>query len=132
MLKIIKTIVRFGIVGLGGVFVNLACFQICIFLSSPVWLASIGGFLAGASSNYTLHRMWTFKTKGNPLKSVIAALLALGISATVTTGTEHFWSILPALAQFLGILVSFPVNYLAHRHWVFEPLKEEPFGRIDS
>jgi len=57
---------KFGIVGFSGVFVDFGVTYVCKeWIKIQKYLANSIGFIAAASSNYILNRIWTFKSQ-NP------------------------------------------------------------------
>jgi len=76
---------KFGAVGLSGVFVNFGVTYICKeWLKWNKYLSNILGFIVAASTNYLLNRIWTFESN-NPqigveyVKYFVIALVGLGI-----------------------------------------------------
>jgi len=58
--------IKFGIVGFSGVFVDFGVTYVCKeWLKIQKYIANSMGFIAAASSNYILNRIWTFKSQ-NP------------------------------------------------------------------
>jgi putative flippase GtrA len=57
---------KFGIVGFSGVFVDFGVTYVCKeWIKIQKYVANSIGFIAAASSNYILNRIWTFKSQ-NP------------------------------------------------------------------
>ena len=76
---------KFGVVGLSGVFVNFGVTYVCKeWLKWNKYLSNILGFVVAASTNYLLNRIWTFESS-NPqigmeyVKYFGIALVGLGI-----------------------------------------------------
>jgi putative flippase GtrA len=76
---------KFGVVGLTGVFVNFGVTYVCKeWFKWNKYLSNILGFVVAASTNYLLNRIWTFESS-NPqigveyVKYFAIALVGLGI-----------------------------------------------------
>ena len=76
---------KFGVVGLSGVFVNFGVTYVCKeWLKWNKYLSNILGFIVAASTNYLLNRIWTFESN-NPqigveyVKYFGIALVGVGI-----------------------------------------------------
>lgn len=122
---------RFLLVGASGVVVNLLVMWLTLRLTSYVDVASLAGIEASILSNYTLHETFTFrhffrrdcKERGAlrrllyyhraSLASIITTYLSMRILVTIT-------SINPLIAQFVGILLGFGVNYVLSVETVWE------------
>lgn len=121
---------RFFAVALGGLVID---FAVALTLSEgfgvALPLAAAAGFLTAAGANYLAHELWTFRDGarqvsarralryGIALALTIAARVAV-VAAAAASGIFGDAS-LPPLA--LGAVVSFVVNYLASRAFVFAP-----------
>ncbi|TAG91108.1 MAG: GtrA family protein [Bacteroidetes bacterium] len=83
------TFLKFGIVGLSGVFVD---FTITYLLKEKLkinWkISNVCGFVCAATTNYFLNRIWTFEST-NPeisleyLKFFLVSLVGLGLNMTI-------------------------------------------------
>jgi putative flippase GtrA len=94
----------------------------------PLWLAATLGFIVAAVVNYALHELWTFRDGARRLSGGRAlrygAALAATLGARVATvaalaalvGNSHALPVLLA-----GAGVSFFVNYMISKHFVFRP-----------
>ncbi len=76
---------KFGVVGLSGVFVNFGVTFVCKeWLKWNKYLSNMLGFIVAASANYLLNRIWTFESS-NPqigveyMKYFGISLVGLGI-----------------------------------------------------
>ena len=124
----VRQFVKFGIVGLSGLVVNIIVFSILQYMTPKElqharynWTYSIG-FLSGGVSNYVLNRLWTFKSSGHAVlqgfQFIAVSLIALAVGLTVSHFVEPYlgashktW----ALATFSAIGVNFFVN----KYWTF-------------
>ena len=82
---LILKFLKFGVVGLTGVFVNFGVTYVCKeWFKWNKYLSNILGFIVAASTNYLLNRIWTFESS-NPqigveyVKYFAIALVGLGI-----------------------------------------------------
>ena len=89
--------------------------------------AAIAFVLVGASF-YVVHEFWTFRRAGSSasakrLAQNFGALVMAFFSRILTIGALEFWhtpdTLLGAVYFMIGAGVSFSVNYLANRFWVF-------------
>lgn len=81
---------KFGVVGLSGVFVNFGVTYVFKeWLKCNKYLSNILGFIFAATSNYILNRLWTFESTNPQIgteyaKYFVVSLIGLGIdTATV-------------------------------------------------
>ena len=124
----VRQFVKFSIVGLSGLIVNLIIFTLIQQLT-PVELRAQRysvtfaiAFLSGGVSNYALNRAWTFRSSGHPLReslqfltvSVIALFVGIGAKVLLHPylGTGHRMWLVSTLA---GVLVNFFIN----KYWTF-------------
>jgi putative flippase GtrA len=98
------------------------------FLGIPLWLAAAAGFLVAAALNYLLHEVWTFRIGMHRPTAGRMARYGLTLCATLVTRVAT----VAVLAQILendyalpvliaGAGVSFCVNYLLSKYFVFRP-----------
>lgn len=127
----IRQFVKFGVVGLSGLVVNLVVFTVLQRLdpehSQTFHYNSLFtiGFLAGGVSNYYLNRIWTFRSTGHALhegaKFLSVSLLALlfGIALNLLLhpyfGNGHkMW--------FVATVGGIFVNFFLNKYWTFKHL----------
>lgn len=119
--------VRFFAVAVAGLILDLAvAWSAAHFLGLPLWLAAAIGFLVAAGMNYVLHELWTFQGGAQRLSGARALRYALALAATLAARVltvaglavivGEAWP-LPVLIAGAG--VSFVVNYLISKHFVF-------------
>jgi putative flippase GtrA len=124
----VRQFVKFGIVGLSGLLVNLLLFTLLQQMLAPAdrarYYSLLFGvsFLAGGVSNYFLNRAWTFRSTSPALREglqfMVVSLLAMfvGIAAKVLLspylGTGHkMW--------FASTLAGIFVNFFINKYWTF-------------
>lgn len=118
---------RFGIVGAIGTFVNLFVFNLLIsFLHSSI-IASFFAFLAAVSLNFFLNAKWSFsvRTKGmltsrSYVYYVLANTGGLLVNLFVLYNVSDVLGYNSMIGQFVGILCGMAVNYLASYYIVFK------------
>lgn len=115
--------IKFVVVGALGTLINL--FIIALFNYYLPLLASklfaLGSAIAievSTLSNFTMHEIWTFRDRrvGNPYKRLIlfhTTILPALITQFATANIIFYGtSANPVLSQLIGILISFPINYI--------------------
>ena len=120
---------RFLAVAVGGLIVDLAvAWSAAHVLNMPLWLATVVGFAVAAALNYALHELWTFREGPRRLSTARALRYAVALVATLSARVATvatlaaYLSSAPALAVLIaGAGVSFCVNYLISKYFVFRP-----------
>lgn len=120
---------RFLAVALIGLAVDIAvAWSASYYLGLPLWLAAAVGFVIAAALNYALHQLWTFRlgmqrpTAGRVLRYAIALCATLVTRiATVAALAGIFGDTYALPVLIAGAGVSFTVNYLLSKHFVFRP-----------
>lgn len=119
---------RFGLVGIGGLFVDMAVLYAVIWGSGfgPM-PAKVVSFLAAATFTWWMNRQYTFGGSGKSLVHEWASFLATNAlggvvnfavyTAIVMQPFSHAW--MPALATAMGSLGGLLFNYLGSRYVVF-------------
>lgn len=124
-------VVRFGIVSVLGLGLDLSlAWSLATFGGTPLPVAAVAGFLAGAALNYVLHARWTFGSGDRRLTAGLGGRYLLGLGATLLTRVATV-AVLervapPGAGADLLVLIggtglSFLVNYLLSKHLVFRP-----------
>ncbi|MBW1873129.1 MAG: glycosyltransferase family 2 protein, partial [Deltaproteobacteria bacterium] len=125
-------LIRFSLVGLSGVFVDMA---IVIGLKElfqlDTRLCAVFGFLVAVMTNYLLNRYWTFQQGRNMpfLKSCIMFVSVCCIGLMVRLLVMHLfieyarldtgnWYM---LTNFIGIMVATAVNFSGSKYFAFSP-----------
>lgn len=92
-------------------------------------LAAAVGFVAGAAFNYLLHEFWTFRRVERRLSVARMVRYSAALGATLATRLAVVYVLLQILKAkqselailLLATILSFGVNYLASKHYVFKP-----------
>lgn len=120
---------RFFAVAIAGLVLDLAVAWSAVrLLGLPLWLAAAVGFAVGAGVNYALHELWTFREGARRLSAGRALRYGAALAATLGSrvGTVAVLATLVGDAYPLPVLlagagVSFLVNYLISKHFIFRP-----------
>ena len=126
-----RTFIKFALVGLFGVAVNLGLFTILISYGINKYIASPISTEISIISNFMLNHRWTFggtavtdiaALKG--LKFNLLSLAALCVSyAIFVLVVIVFPSIKPQIAQLAGIIPAILINYLMNFYWTVNTKK---------
>ena len=72
--------VKFGVVGLFGVFVNFGVTFVCKeWFKWNKYLSNVLGFVFAASTNYLLNRIWTFQSTNSQIGAEYAKYFAISL-----------------------------------------------------
>jgi dolichol-phosphate mannosyltransferase len=123
-----KTFIKFCIVGLSGVLVNLGTMTVLLNIGWNRYIASPLSIEAAILNNFILNYYWTFKTseKGDHIsikgiKFNIVSLLSLAINFIVFLAlTALFPSLPPQVPQAIGIIPAMFSNYFLNLYWTFK------------
>lgn len=118
---------KFGLVGLSGMFVDLAVFQVLALGGIGLAGAHMSSFAVATITNFTINYFWTFRgsfVPGQPLtlrylRFLAVALLALFLRGGVLAALVHGAGMSPALAIIPAIIVTAGVNYIGSIFYVF-------------
>jgi dolichol-phosphate mannosyltransferase len=125
------TFVKFAIVGLSGVFVNLGCFTLLLELGMSKYISSPIAIEASILWNFFLNNLWTFRwretndsiqIKGVKFNAVSLVALIVSYSTFVAVSTA-FPTVPPQLSQAAGIIPALFVNYFLNAYWTFRSVK---------
>lgn len=150
----VKRLVKFGLVGVSGVFVNLVVFEALFRLGAfPFSLANAAGIALSIFTNFLLNDAWTWgdRKKGARRrdwfarvgKYYISAAAAAGVQLAVAWAMNHYLlgpiqldlpaalggagqsvDISPTLAVLSGIIVGMGINFLAGHLWAFRDIED--------
>lgn len=122
-------IVKFGIVGGSGVFVNMGVLNLLSFTSLPLEIRSPMAIFTALTTNFLLNHFWTWRDKKISLKREFA--LRYSKFFVSSGGTAFLFNYLPLLymvhklnwnenlSNFLGIGVAAVANYFISHFWTF-------------
>ncbi|MFT5440646.1 MAG: dolichol-phosphate mannosyltransferase [Alphaproteobacteria bacterium] len=123
------TFIKFSIVGISGILVNLGLFTLLIEAGLSKYMASPIAIEASIISNFYLNHNWTFmwrKSIDNPqikgLKFHVVSLASLLLSyATFFILTTSYADVAPQVWQAVGVVPAALVNYFLNAYWTFKP-----------
>jgi len=127
------TFLKFGIVGLSGIVINLGIFTLLLMMGLNKYLASPIAIELSIIWNFFLNNYWTFGSRDTVhgvrmkgLKFNIVSLLSLALSySTFILLTYLFPLARPQIPQLIGVVPATITNYLLNSYWTFkEGLKE--------
>jgi dolichol-phosphate mannosyltransferase len=119
-----RTFVKFSLVGLLGVTVNVGCFTALLSLGLNKYLASPIAIEVAILWNFLCHNAWTLRwrdtTDGTPMQGLkfnVVSFLSLGISyLTFILLSLYFPTGQPQLYQIIGMVPAALVNYFLNSH----------------
>jgi dolichol-phosphate mannosyltransferase len=134
-----KTFIKFGIVGVSGVLVNLGFFTLFLMQGMNKYIASPVAIELSIISNFLLNNYWTFRyrktkdrTRIRGLKFNLVSILALGMSYGTFVALSLAFPDTPAQAhQLIGIVPAMLINYLLNSYWTFRHVQERNDGVRD-
>ncbi|MBE5816567.1 MAG: GtrA family protein [Clostridiales bacterium] len=88
-------------------------------------ISQVISFSSGVVCSYFLNRRFTFKAKNKMstaevIKFIILNLIAMGSSVLVVWVFETYFHISPYIAKLASMLVSFTINYVGNRFFIFK------------
>ncbi|ANQ85536.1 glycosyltransferase [Azoarcus olearius] len=122
-----RVFIKFALVGLSGVAVNLGAFAAFLALGMNKFVASPLAIEVSIVSNFLLNNYWTFrwrKTRDHVrvkgLKFNVVSLVALGVSFSTFAAVSSLYPALPPwVPQLAGIPPAMLVNYFLNSYWTF-------------
>jgi dolichol-phosphate mannosyltransferase len=128
-----KTFIKFGLVGLTGVVVNLGVFTLLLGMGVNKYIASPVAIEVSILTNFLLNNYWTFRWRTTMdrvrikgLKFNAVSLIALGISfSTFAVLSMLFPRVLPQVHQMIGIVPAMLVNYFLNSYWTFRHVETD-------
>jgi putative flippase GtrA len=118
-------LVRFGVVGSLGFFVNIAVYALCVHaIGLDYRVAAVIAWLVAVFNNFVLNRHWTFDAGGGQARFqawrfLIVSLLAFGFSLVLLTVFVETLGIPKVPAQALAVIGATPLNFLGNKLWSF-------------
>lgn len=123
-----RTFIKFAIVGLSGVIVNLGLFTLLLQANVNKYLASPISIEASIITNFLLNNYWTFRLRNSRdrvrikgLKFNIISLVSLALSySTFVVLSVLFPETAPEVHQLIGIAPAMFINYFLNSYWTFK------------
>ena len=135
--RLVREVAKFGTVGVAGIFVNLAVFNLVRHASGlPVVRASIIATVVAIAFNYVGFRYWTYRDREKSGRtkelslflffSAIGLVIENGVLYAATYGMGWDSSLQSNIFKFVGIGVATLFRFWSYRTWVFrvEPARE--------
>lgn len=121
------TFIKFGLVGLSGVLINLGSFQILFEMGAHKFVASPIAIQLSIVWNFFIHNYWTFADRVMPgrkrirgLKYNLVSLITLTLSYATFIGLSVlFVETPPVLLQCFSIIPAMFINYFLNSYWIF-------------
>ena len=117
-------LIRFGVVGLTGVGVNLVMIQ--VLYAHLHWSAFLSSALAvelSVVNNFVWNNRWTFEQRTvSPIRFVRFNLVSLGgllITSAIFTGLVQYLEVYYLVAQLVGIAAATGWNFFASVFWTW-------------
>ena len=123
-----KTFIKFAIVGLSGVIVNLGVFTLLLQSNVNKYVASPISIEVSIITNFLLNNYWTFRWRKSAdlvrikgLKFNMVSLVSLGVSyTTFVVLSVLFPETPPTVHQLIGIAPAMLINYFLNSYWTFK------------
>lgn len=123
-----KTFIKFAVVGLSGVIVNLGVFTLLLQANVNKYLASPISIEASIITNFLLNNYWTFRQRKSRdhlrikgLKFNMVSLVSLVVSySTFVVLSILFPATPPEIHQLVGIAPAMFINYFLNSYWTFK------------
>lgn len=122
----IVRLIRFTLIGGVNTAVDYGVFFLLhTLLSVGSLISQVISFSSGVICSYFLNRRFTFKAQGKMttseiIKFIILNLIAMGSSVLVVWVFETYFNISPYIAKLASMLVSFTINYIGNRFFIFK------------
>jgi putative flippase GtrA len=116
-------LIRYCSVGLSGLGVNLVVFALAN-RELPYLAAGVVGFVVSATSNFVLHRFWTFRARhGVPhhqyARFLTISVAGLAFNEAVLSALVELAGVSDIVAQAIAITLATPITFLGNRLWSF-------------
>jgi len=123
-----KTFLKFGVVGISGVAVNLVAFTMLMRLGMNKFLASPLAIEVSIITNFLFNNFWTFSARDmndrvhiRGLKFNVVSFVALAVSySTFLILSAVDPSGIPQVHQAVGIIPATLINYFLNSYWTFK------------
>jgi putative flippase GtrA len=115
---------KFCVVGAVGYLINLAVYDALLHAHVHYLDASTFSFLVAVTSNYTWHRLWTFREhRGHigvqGMRFFLVSVVALGANLVVLHLLIAYGNLDKLPAQAVAIVLVTPLNFVGNKLWSF-------------
>jgi dolichol-phosphate mannosyltransferase len=132
-MRSLETFIKFGVVGLSGIVVNLGVFTVLLNAGMNKFIASPLAIEFSIVTNFLLNNYWTFRERKTRdririkgIKFNLVSLLSLAVSfTTFVILALLFPDVPPQIHQAIGIIPASLVNYFLNSYWTFAHHVEE-------
>jgi len=123
----VRQFIKFGIVGASGTLVNFLVAHVLEKTTSLSWFTDFAiGFMVGGVSKYIFNRIWTFRSRRNPLveglQFLTVSAVALIAGRVVFSIAQHFDIRHFTATWFVATLSGTFVNFFMNKYWTFRHL----------
>jgi dolichol-phosphate mannosyltransferase len=121
-----EQLVKFCVVGASGYVVNLAVYTLLLDVVGLHYIsAAVGSFLVAVTNNYTLNRLWTFRSQRGDvayqgMRFLVVSTVALLANLVVLHGLVSL-GLGEVVGQAIAIMLVTPVNFVGNKLWSFGP-----------
>ena len=129
-LKEFHRIIKFGIVGLSGIFVNLfVLWFLTSFIGIYYLYSAIFSIEASIISNFLLNDLWTFRDRRDRnwirrlIKFNIISLPAFPMQISVMGILKEIFGVYYLMAAFIGIIIVFIWNFVPNTLWTWKKIE---------
>lgn len=119
-------LIKFVIVGAIGTLINTSVlFLLTEFFKIIYLISEVFGFTLATISNYVFNKIWTFeeniqvKIIRKYIQYFIVCLLSLILNLIVLYLLVEFFDFWYILAEIVAIMVSFVINFIGSKFWIF-------------
>lgn len=116
---------KFGVVGFSGMLIDFGFTYLCKEkLKIQKFIANAIGFIAAASFNYYLNRIWTFNSNNTEIAKeyamfIFVSIIGLGINTAVLWFVTKYFRLNFYFAKLIAIGVTTIWNFLANYYITF-------------
>lgn len=124
-----RSLVLFSLVGLSNTLIDYLVFFLLYHWFHDYYLAvQVVSYSCGMVNSYLLNKYWTFQKKNVPgrveiLKFITVNALALSVSSISLYVVSHNLSLNMFICKTIATGMSFVVNYIGSKFWVFKDEK---------
>ncbi len=122
-----KQFVKFGVVGVIGMIINLAVlYCLTTYLNIYYLLSAVIAFGVAVTNNYLLNKVWTFKERlknkllSKSVKFLTVSLIALSINIIFLYILTDILGIFYIFSQIISIGIAFVINFIGNKSWTFK------------
>lgn len=125
-IKICHQLVKFGIVGVLNVAINLAIYYIMLYLGFHYIIAYSVGFIVSIQNAYFWNSRYVFKnkTEDSELRAFLKVFMSYGLSFCLSIALMSIFvrvlGISEYIAPILKLVTTIPLNFAMNKLWAFK------------